>query len=87
LQRLFKEYVGVPPKWVIRRYRLHELVERLHSGQAFEGTQLALDLGYADQAHLIHDFGHVVGYTPTGYRKLAANTEQSSPKNTGKKAF
>ena len=71
VQRLFREYVGVPPKWVIRRYRLHELVERLHSGQAFEGAQLALDLGYADQAHLIHDFRHLVGYTPTGYRKLS----------------
>ena len=87
LQRLFKEYVGVPPKWVIRRYRLHELVERLHSGQAFEGAQLALDLGYADQAHLIHDFRHLVGYTPTGYRKLAAKTAQRSPKNTGRKDF
>ncbi len=52
LQRLFKEYVGVPPKWVIRRYRLHELVERLHSGKTFDGAKLALDLGYADQAHL-----------------------------------
>lgn len=69
LQRLFKEYVGVPPKWVIRRFRLHELVERLHSGQPYHGAELALDLGYADQAHLIRDFRNLVGYTPTGYRK------------------
>lgn len=69
LQRLFNEYVGVSPKWVIRRYRLHELVERLHSGQPFDGAGLALDLGYSDQAHLINDFRKLVGYTPTGYRK------------------
>jgi transcriptional regulator GlxA family with amidase domain len=25
LQRLFAEYVGIGPKWVIRRYRLHEV--------------------------------------------------------------
>ena len=29
LQRLFAEYVGVGPKWVIRRYRLHEVTERM----------------------------------------------------------
>src|SRR5436190_1876491 len=33
LQRLFGEYVGVSPKWVIRRYRLHEAEERLATGQ------------------------------------------------------
>jgi AraC-like DNA-binding protein len=86
LQRLFKEYVGVPPKWVIRRYRLHELVERLHSGQAFDGAQLALDLGYADQAHLIHDFRHLVGYTPMGYRKLSMAAPLNSPKGDRRKA-
>jgi len=74
LQRLFKDYVGASPKWVIRRYRLHELVERLHSGQPFDGAQLALDLGYADQAHLINDFRNLIGYTPTTYRKLPATS-------------
>jgi AraC-like DNA-binding protein len=78
LQRLFKEYVGVPPKWVIRRYRLHELVERLHSGEAFDGAHLALDLGYADQAHLINDFRNLVGYTPTGYREVAGTSPQQA---------
>lgn len=27
LQRLFAEYVGVSPKWVIERYRMHEALE------------------------------------------------------------
>ncbi len=67
LQRLFKEYVGVSPKWVIRRFRLHELLERLHSGEAMDGAQLALDLGYADQAHLINDFRKLAGSPPTLY--------------------
>lgn len=67
LQRLFKTYVGVSPKWVIRRYRLHELLERLNSGDDFDGAQLALDLGYADQAHLINDFRKPAGYSPNQY--------------------
>lgn len=67
LQRLFKTYVGVSPKWVIRRYRLHELLECLNSSEHFDGVQIALDLGYADQAHLIHDFTKLVGMPPTAY--------------------
>lgn len=75
LQRLFKEYVGVSPKWVIRRFRLHELLERFHSGEALDGAQLALDLGYADQAHLINDFRRLAGFTPTEYRRRSATDD------------
>lgn len=67
LQRLFSQYVGVSPKWVIRRYRLHELLERMHSGEALNWAQLALELGYFDQAHLINDFRSIAGVAPTEY--------------------
>jgi AraC-like DNA-binding protein len=70
LQRLFREYVGASPKWVIRRYRLHELVERLKAGEALDGAQTALELGYCDQAHLINDFRSIIGYSPSRYRSL-----------------
>ena len=70
LQRLFRQYVGAGPKWVIRRYRLHDLAERLKAGAALDGAQTALELGYSDQAHLIHDFRAIVGYSPERYRRL-----------------
>jgi len=69
LQRIFREYVGVPPKWVIRRYRLHELVERLNAGVRLNWSQVALDLGYFDQAHLVNDFRSVTGYSPRQYQR------------------
>ncbi len=69
LQRIFNEYVGVPPKWVIRRYRLHELIERINSGNQLEWARVAADLGYFDQAHLINDFKSIVGYSPAQYKK------------------
>jgi AraC-like DNA-binding protein len=70
LQRIFNEYVGVNPKWVIRRYRLHELIERVHdSPKAVDWAQLALELGYFDQAHLINDFRSIVGYSPVRYQR------------------
>jgi AraC-like DNA-binding protein len=67
LQRLFAEYVGLGPKWVIRRYRLHEVGERLASGMDIDWVRLAGELGYADQAHFIRDFTAVVGESPTRY--------------------
>jgi len=70
LQRLFSESIGISPKWAIRRYRLHELIEKFNSGGKLDWSQLALDLGYFDQAHLINDFKSIVGYSPTEYRKL-----------------
>lgn len=69
LQRLFREYVGVSPKWVINRYRLHEAVERLDGGEPLDWAQLALDLGYFDQAHFIRDFKAVIGMTPGQYAR------------------
>jgi AraC-like DNA-binding protein len=67
LQRLFSEYVGVSPKWVIRRYRLHDAIERMDAGDVVDWASLALDLGYFDQAHFIRDFKALVGRTPGDY--------------------
>jgi AraC-like DNA-binding protein len=72
LERLFSDYVGASPKWVIRRYRLHELVEKFDSRTPANWAQLALDLGYFDQAHLINDFKSIVGCTPTQYQRQRA---------------
>ncbi|MFI5529465.1 DUF6597 domain-containing transcriptional factor [Kitasatospora sp. NPDC051853] len=67
LQRLFAEYVGAGPKWVLRRARLHEAAERADRGGAIDWAQLAADLGYADQAHLTRDFTATVGTSPARY--------------------
>jgi AraC-like DNA-binding protein len=76
LQRIFNEYVGVNPKWVIRRYRLHELIERVHSDydDPADWAQLALELGYFDQAHLINDFKSIVGYSPIQYQRVGRHS-------------
>jgi AraC-like DNA-binding protein len=67
LQRLFAEYVGVGPKWVIRRYRLHEVTERMAVGGTTDWARLAADLGYADQSHFARDFAAMFGESPTHY--------------------
>jgi AraC-like DNA-binding protein len=67
LQRLFADYVGVSPKWVMRRARLHEAAERADSGEPVDWACLASDLGYADQAHLTRDFTMTIGVPPSRY--------------------
>lgn len=67
LQRLFRQYVGASPKWVIQRYRLHEAAERIASGNVKSWAELALELGYYDQAHFIRDFKAIVGKSPKEY--------------------
>jgi AraC-like DNA-binding protein len=74
LQRLFQHYVGVSPKWVIKRYRMHEAVAQLQAGMPVKLAQLALDLGYFDQAHFINEFTALVGKPPGEYlRQLSAS--------------
>ena len=71
LQRLFAKYVGVSPKWVIQRYRLHEAAEQLAADGSVSQVALAIDLGYSDQAHFVRDFKAMVGMSPAAYARAA----------------
>jgi AraC-like DNA-binding protein len=87
LQRLFAGWVGVGPKWVILRYRIHEALERAEQAEEQTGgpagaaagrpaggvdwAALADDLGYSDQAHLVRDFTATVGVPPSAYTRAA----------------
>jgi AraC-like DNA-binding protein len=76
LQRLFHEYVGAGPKWVIRRYRMQEALARTAGGEPESWGELAAELGYADQAHFIRDFTASVGTPPSRYVRLLAQGER-----------
>ncbi|MFE9695165.1 DUF6597 domain-containing transcriptional factor [Micromonospora sp. NPDC005806] len=67
LQRLFADYVGVTPKWAIRRYRLVNAAERVARQQDVEWDLLVHELGYSDQSHLVRDFTGVIGMSPARY--------------------
>ncbi|MGX9734080.1 AraC family transcriptional regulator [Janthinobacterium aestuarii] len=69
LQRLFANYVGVPPKWVIQRYRLQEAIWRLAQPDAPDLASLAHALGFFDQAHFSRSFVELMGSTPLDYRR------------------
>lgn len=67
MQRLFGRYVGVGPKWVMQRYRLHDAIEQLDRRRRQDWSRFALDLGYYDHAHFVRDFRALVGHTPAEY--------------------
>ncbi|MDO1529914.1 helix-turn-helix domain-containing protein [Fulvimonas sp. R45] len=69
LQRLFRDYVGASPKWTINRYRLHEAVARLQAGGEVAWAELALALGYYDQAHFARDFRRLTGLAPGAFAR------------------
>ncbi|WP_205472263.1 AraC family transcriptional regulator [Nocardioides sp. SYSU D00038] len=67
LQRLFRRYVGVGPKWVLQRARLHDAVDRIDTGRYVDLAGLAVELGWFDQAHFTRDFTALVGQSPAAY--------------------
>jgi AraC-like DNA-binding protein len=70
---LFRDQVGLAPKAFCRVRRFQRVLESVHRKADVDWTQVALDGGYYDQAHFIHDFQAFAGMTPAVY--LARATE------------
>jgi len=68
LQRMFSQYVGASPLWVLRRYRLQDAASLIDAGEGENLADLAASLGFADQAHFTRAFTAVIGVPPSGYR-------------------
>jgi AraC-like DNA-binding protein len=71
LQRLFRRYLGVTPKWMLCRFRIQEAAQRVVAGDAVDWAALAAALGYFDQAHFASDFKAQIGKTPSEYAAFA----------------
>ncbi|MDX1880459.1 helix-turn-helix domain-containing protein [Mycolicibacterium sp. 141076] len=66
-QRVFRRYVGVPVKWVLCRYRLQHAALQIETVPDLDFADLAVRLGWYDQAHFINDFHAMLGCTPGEY--------------------
>ena len=64
----FKRSVGVTPKHYCRNLRFQHTLARAENGDRLDWTRIALDCGYFDQSHFIHDFRAFAGISPTEYR-------------------
>jgi len=68
LTRLFNSWVGMNPKLFCRMVRFQNVLRHLASGDKPDWALLAAELGYADQSHLIRDFGDFAQVSPGALR-------------------
>jgi AraC-like DNA-binding protein len=64
-ERRFTQQVGVRPKLYARIARFEAALDSKARSQVKSWTQVAHELGYHDQMHLVHDFEQFSGETPT----------------------
>jgi transcriptional regulator GlxA family with amidase domain len=67
LEPKFRERVGISPKKLCRNIRFKNVFKHLTDFPAENWASVALACGYYDQAHMIRDFRHFTGVSPTVY--------------------
>lgn len=68
LARRFSSQVGITPKRFARLQRLQRVLGSASQSPAPDWCTLAMEHGYADQAHMVHEFREMTGITPSGYK-------------------
>jgi AraC-like DNA-binding protein len=71
--QVFRDETGFTPKVFCRIRRFQQALDRMDGRKSVDWAQVALDCGYFDQAHFIHDFRAFSGINPSSY--LAHRTE------------
>ncbi|WP_394824533.1 DUF6597 domain-containing transcriptional factor [Pendulispora albinea] len=66
--RRFSTIVGLTPKRFARVLRFQRVLDAASRKQRIDWVRVAVDCGYFDQAHLIHEFREFSGMKPTAYR-------------------
>jgi AraC-like DNA-binding protein len=74
--QVFKQETGLTPKVFCRIQRFQKVLSTIGMNQDIDWVNLALECGYFDQAHFIHDFRAFSGLSPSTY--LAQRTEHTN---------
>jgi len=82
LGRAFTAHVGLAPKRFARVRRFQRLVRAVATSAGPDWARLAVETGYHDQAHLIHDFRDLSGLTPGAYRPRSPGEHNHVPGST-----
>jgi AraC-like DNA-binding protein len=65
--QIFRDETGFTPKVFCRIRRFQRALDRMERRRNVEWARVALDCGYFDQAHFIHDFRAFSGINPSSY--------------------
>ena len=72
--RVFRNYVGIPPKQFIRLRRFHKALQHMQrdaaTGQTIDLMQIALQHGYYDLSHMAMEFQQMGCVSPSHFRML-----------------
>jgi AraC-like DNA-binding protein len=63
-ERVFSSIIGTTPKQFLKIVRFQHAIYQKSKHLEFSLTQIALNCGYYDQAHMINDFKSLSGFTP-----------------------
>jgi len=66
LERLFKKYIGLSPKYYSRIIRFNYIFELIKSKES-SWTEIVYQSGYYDQSHFIRNFKAFTGEDPSSY--------------------
>jgi AraC-like DNA-binding protein len=77
--RRFEAVVGLTPKRYTRVLRFERALAAIARDAPQDWAAFAVDAGYFDQSHLIHEFKRLSGLTPTAYRPLSADRPTHVP--------
>ncbi|HEU0296348.1 MAG TPA: AraC family transcriptional regulator [Anaerolineales bacterium] len=66
---LFRQQVGVAPKQYLKIMRFQKAILEIEKGTTMHWSDIALQNGFYDQAHFIHEFRAFSGFTPGEYVK------------------
>jgi AraC-like DNA-binding protein len=93
-RRIFAQKVGVSPKLFARIARFEGTLDQMARCSGASWTEVAHRFGYYDQMHMIHEFAHFTGETPTRtlyhfeatfQRQLTAIRSSRAPRSDGER--
>jgi AraC-like DNA-binding protein len=82
LQRRFSNQVGMTPKRFARVCRLQRVLRAVRLSTNPDWCGLAAEYGYADQAHLVHEFRELADMTPSEYKPHSSQRNNHVPIST-----
>lgn len=71
---MFKQHVGIPPKQYMKIMRFQNAVFQIEQDASVYWSEIAIQNGFYDQAHFIHEFRNFSGFTPGEYLKRKSDT-------------
>ena len=78
LERLFKHTIGISPKKYLRILRFEKTIEMLNNFDGNNLSDIAYDIGYADQSHFNKEFKDFSGFTPQTFQHKTKFGQESS---------